>query len=304
MNSFIEDFKYAWNKPNNGVAKLIIINVIVWVTLNLIYFFSSISDNMGVFQVIYDNIKLQPTFETYIFKPWTIITYFFTHQDFFHILYNMIFMYWFGKLVQEYLGSQKVIGLYVWGGIVGGFAYLIIYYVLGLQSAGMIGASAGVYAIIVGAATFKPEHRFHLLFIGPVQLKYLAAIAVLLSFFELTSSNTGGNIAHLGGALVGFLFMKQLQKGDDWSIPVTKTLDFFTNLFKPKSDFKVSYGKKSRVSVSKNNNKTTAPKKDSIPEQAVIDAILDKISEAGYEKLSKEEKQILFKASQQKKNKL
>jgi len=299
MNSFIEDFKYAWNKPNNSVAKLIIINVFVWVALNLIYFIAKVSDNVGIFQIVYNNIKLQPTFDTFIFKPWTIITYFFTHQEFFHILWNMIFLYWFGKLIQEYLGGAKLIGLYVWGGIAGGFAYLIVYYLLNLESAGMIGASAGVYAIIVGAATFKPEHRFHLLFIGPVQLKYLAAITVLLSFFELPSTNTGGNIAHLGGALVGFLFIKQLQKGDDWSVPVTKTLDFFNNLFTPKADFKVTYNKKSKVGVSKSNGKSSV-KKDGVPEQAIIDAILDKISEAGYEKLTKEEKQILFKASQKK----
>ena len=300
MNSFIEDFKYAWNKPNNGVVKLIIINVIVWVTINLLYFLAKMLDNHSMFQIIYDNIKLQPTFATYIFKPWTIITYFFTHQDFFHILYNMIFMYWFGKLIQEYLGSQKLVALYVWGGIAGGFAYLIVYYILNLPSAGMIGASAGVYAIIVGAATFKPEHRFHLLFIGPVQLKYLAAVAVLLSFFELPKTNTGGNVAHLGGALIGFIFIKQLQKGDDWSKPVNAVLDFFKNLFTPKSGFKVTYGKKSKVTVSKGNYRASTKNKEDMPEQAVVDAILDKISESGYEKLSKEEKQILFKASQKK----
>ncbi|MEM1137365.1 MAG: rhomboid family intramembrane serine protease [Bacteroidota bacterium] len=301
MNSFIEDFKYAWNKPNNILVRLIIINVIVWVTMNMALFVSWLTKDSSIYFFIDNNLKLQPTFATYILKPWTIITYFFTHVDFFHILYNMVFMYWFGKLIQEYLGSQKLLGLYVWGGIVGGFAYLTVYYLLNLESGGMVGASAGVYAIIVGAATFKPEYRFHLLFIGPVQLKYLAAVAVLLSFFQLPQTNTGGNIAHLGGALVGFLFIKQLQKGDDWSKPVMSVVNFFNNLFTPKSGFKVTYGKKSKVTVPKGNFKSNSKSSTEMPEQAIVDAILDKISDSGYEKLSKEEKQILFKASQKKK---
>jgi len=298
MRGFVSDLKTTWGKPNNSLAKLIIINVIVWVVLNLVYFISGVSKNDGIYKLVFENISIPPAAGDFIFKPWTLITYFFVHQDFFHILFNMLIMYWFGMLVQEYLGSRKLVALYVWGGIAGGLAFLLIFNVTSFFAgvSPMIGASAGVYAIVVGAATLMPDYRMNLLFIGPVKIKYIAAVYIFLSFIGTVGSNAGGNIAHLGGALVGFLFITQLQKGSDWGRPVDAVLDFFSNLFKSEPKMKVSYKK-----AQKGKGSAKQPRANS-PQESDIDAILDKISESGYEKLTQEEKEILFKASQQRKD--
>ncbi|MBX2841471.1 MAG: rhomboid family intramembrane serine protease [Flammeovirgaceae bacterium] len=297
MKTFIDDFKYTWNKPNNSLVKLIIINVIVWVFLNLCFFISKITNNDGFFDAIFINLAVQSSLSQFIYKPWTLVTYFFTHRDFFHILYNMIFMYWFGKIIEEFLGSKKLTAIYIIGGLAGGIAFIIAYNLLGYPNSPMLGASAGVFAIVVGAATFQPDYRMYLMFIGPVKIKYVAAVVVFTSFIALPSQNTGGNIAHMGGALVGFLFIIQLQKGNDWSKPVTASMDFLANLFRPRSKIKITYKKKKSNNIPKGKVKTGP----GIPDQAVVDAILDKISDTGYEKLTKEEKQILFKASQNQK---
>ncbi|WP_020532951.1 rhomboid family protein [Flexithrix dorotheae] len=296
MKTFIDDFKYTWNKPNNSLVKLIIINVIVWVFLNLCFFISAISKNNGFFDFFYENLAIHSSPSKFLFKPWTIITYFFTHHGFFHILYNMIFMFWFGKIIEEFLGSNKLKAIYIIGGLAGGITFILSYNLLGYGNSTMVGASAGVFAIVVGAATFQPDYRMYLIFIGPVKIKYVAAVAVFTSFIALPVQNTGGNIAHMAGALVGFLFIIQLQKGNDWSKPVTASLDFLANLFKPRSKIKITYKKKAN-NIPKNKVKTGP----GMPDQAVVDAILDKISDTGYEKLTKEEKQILFKASQNQK---
>ncbi len=296
MNGFVSDFKNTWNKPNNSLAKLIIINVAVWVAVLVVYFISQTTGNQAIYTVVFDNISIPRDISEFVFKPWTLLTYFFVHQDFFHILFNMLIMYWFGMLVQEFLGTTKLVALYLIGGLAGGLAYLLIFNLTPLFSqgggSGMIGASASVYAIVVGAATLMPDYRMNLIFIGPVKIKYIAAVYIFLSFIGTAGSNAGGNVAHLGGALMGFIFIKQMQKGNDWSKPVNSVLEFFSGLFSRRPKMKVSYRKTAGARNGKSKGKADTPN------QADVDAILDKISESGYETLSAEEKEILFKASQ------
>lgn len=303
MNGFLDDFKNTWNKPNNSLAKLIIINVAVWVIFNLIYFAARISKNAAIYDVTFDILAIPPVIMEYIYRPWTLFTYFFTHQDFFHILFNMLIMYWFGQLIQEYLGAKKLVAIYIWGGIAGGLAYLLIFntvpFFIGNGGPGMIGASAGVYAIVTAAATLMPDFRMFLLLFGPVKIKYIAAVYIFLSFVATVGSNAGGNIAHLGGALIGFLFIVQMRKGSDWTSPIYVVLDFFGNLFSSKK-LTVSHRRKETVAQKQRGRGTNLAGRTGAPNQADIDAILDKIAESGYEKLSAEEKQILFKASQRK----
>jgi len=302
MNSFVEDFKYAWSRPNNGLVRLIILNVAVFVLFNIVWFISTVTGDPSIFEFVQDNLAIPPDLGKFVFKPWTLFTYFFTHQDFFHILFNMLIMYWFGLIVQEFLGSKKLVSLYILGGIAGGLAYLILFNTIPFfmnqgGGIGMIGASASVYAIVAGAATFMPEYRMNLIFLGPVKIKYIAAVYIFLSFIGTAGGNAGGNVAHLGGALIGMAFIFRLKKGDDWSQPVYTVLDFFGGLFKSKPNIKVSYNKQNSAPKKKS---TKQKGNSSEPDEAVIDAILDKISESGYEKLTAEEKQILFKASQKK----
>ena len=305
MNGFLNDFKNAFNKPNNALAQLIIINIAVFIILGVLYVFTSFGGR-EIFQVVYNQFSIPPYIGDFLLRPWTIITYAFAHSlgDIFHILFNMLILYWFGRLVQEYLGSNKVIGLYILGAIAGGTIYLVAYNLIPFYRdmlgtfGGMVGASAAVYAVSVAAATLLPEYRFYLIFIGPVKIKYIVAVYIFLSFLGSVGSNAGGNLAHLGGALMGFIFIKQLKQGKDWSKPVISVMDFFKSLFKPKPKIRVSHSKKeykkSTHSRERRNTNTSGSIK---PDQKEIDAILDKISEKGYESLSKEEKEKLFNAS-------
>jgi len=296
MNTFVRDFQYAWNKPNNALVKIIIINVLVFVAVNLIWLVSRFIGDMSLFSWVIDTLSLPPNFFAFILQPWSLITYFFTHQDFFHLVFNMLALYWFGIILNDFLGSHRLIGAYLIGGVAGGIAYLLLTNLVpffqNLAGSGMIGASGGVYAIVVASATMSPDLRMNLLFFGPVKIKYIAAVYVFLSLIGTAGSNSGGNIAHLGGALVGYLFIKSLQRGNDWSLPITNFRNWMGSLFKPKPQMKVTVGGKNRV--------YNPPKRPMHvePNQQIIDAILDKISMQGYEKLTQEEKQILFKASQ------
>lgn len=291
------DFKSAFQRHNNAHAQLIIINVVIFLVIGFISVVGVIASASAIPDFIYQQFTIPPTIAEYLTRPWTLITYMFAHSryDIFHILFNMLALYWFGKLFVEYLGSDKLIAVYVLGGLAGGLLYLLMFntvpfFVERSGFSGMVGASAAVFAIIVATATLLPDYTFHLLFFGPVRIKYIALFYVVLSFLGTTQENAGGNIAHLGGALMGFVYIKQLQAGVNWGGWITITLDWFKDLFKPKRNVKVTYRKEEKRSSSK----PSGPSKAS---QAEIDAILDKISDRGYESLTKEEKEKLFNAS-------
>lgn len=294
MTTLFDDFKNAFRKNDNGLIQLILINVIVFVVLNIIYVISRISGGTFYFHVA-DFLSIPAPIREFIRQPWTLVTYFFTHKDVFHILFNMLFLYWFGNIIKEYLGNRRLINIYVIGGLAGGIAYLLVFnlipfYAHQAQGVQMIGASAAVYAIVVAAPTLIPNYTFNLLLIGPVRIIYIAAFYIFVSFINVVGPNAGGNIAHLGGALMGFLYIQQLRRGKDLGKPVSFVLEKVNGLFKKKSKIKVTYTNRTVTKASKAN-----PKK---PNQDEIDAILDKISVSGYESLSKEEKQKLFSASQ------
>lgn len=294
-----DDFKNAWDKPNNGLVQIILINVIVFVALILLKVILVISGFSDLYEKILSYIMLPADFTTFIFQPWSIITYFFTHEGFLHIIFNMLFLYWFGRLIMDFLGNDRLISLYVIGGIIGGLFYMLIYNIIPfyadrVDGSLMLGASAGVFAVVVGAATFMPNHTFFLLFLGPVRIKYIAFFYVLLSLSRTIGSNAGGELAHIGGAVVGFFFIKQLQQGNDLGTSVIQVIDWFKNLFKPSPKIKVTHRGNAKT---KATSKKASTAKATKTEQEEIDAILDKISEKGYDSLSKEEKQKLFNAS-------
>lgn len=294
-----EEFKNAFQRYNNGHVQLIIINLAVFVVMGVIMVITRIGELDGLWAMIHEQFQIPARFSEFITRPWTLLTYMFMHDlsGILHILFNMLIMYWFGRLFVEYLGSDKLIAVYLLGGIAGGVLYLLAYNTVPFFVAqseayriGMVGASASVNAIVVATATLLPNYTFFLLFIGPVRIKYIAAVFVFLSFLGSVGNNAGGNIAHLGGALMGFIYMKQLQSGINWGGWITVTLDWFKDLFKEKPRVKVSYRKE-----------RPAPANPAPPEkgytQEEIDRILDKISEGGYESLTKDEKEKLFNAS-------
>lgn len=294
----IDEFKSIFQRHNNAHVQLIVINVVIFLTIGIVYVFSTIGGAEWVYDFVSKQFTIPPRFGEFLLRPWTIITYAFSHSltDIFHILFNMLVFYWFGRLFIEYLGNDKLIALYVLGAIAGGVVYLLVYNTIpyfiersGFE--GMVGASAAVYAIVTGAAVLLPNYTFFLLFFGPVKIKYIAAFYIVLSFLGSVGSNAGGNIAHLGGALMGFIYIKQLQVGVNWGGWVTATIEWFKSLFTPRPKVKVTYRKEEPQRAKAKSSKTAKAT------QEEIDAILDKISERGYESLTSDEKEKLFNAS-------
>lgn len=295
MTSIFDDIRLAFNRRDNSLNQLLLINILVFVILLLLLVILRISHNDHVYNSLVSYLALPSEPGVFIRRPWTIFTYFFTHEGWLHIIFNMLNLYWFGMLIREYLGSKKLLSLYILGGLAGGVLYLLFYnlipFFIQRGSAEMIGASASVLAIIVAAATLLPNFVFHLLLLGPVKIKYIAAFLVLLSLSGAVGSNAGGNVAHLGGALLGFVFIRQLQKGRDLGSPIHRFWAWLSGLFSRRPRMKVTY----------TNPAASTPTSSVVngkPSQLEVDLILDKISRSGYESLSKEEKQKLFRASQ------
>jgi membrane associated rhomboid family serine protease len=223
-------------------------------------------------------------------QPWSLVTYMFLHVGFLHLLFNILGLYWFGKLFLYHFEGSKLLGLYLLGGISGALLYVAAYNLLPVfvsVNGLLLGASASVVAILVALAVYDPNREIHLLFIGPVALKYIAAFYVLLSVIGISSSNPGGNLAHLGGAAWGWFYIYQLRRGKDWGAGLIRLIDKLAQGIKPKSKMKVTFKQPPRNDYEYNRYKNS--------KQEEINQILDKIAKSGYESLSKEEKEILFK---------
>ena len=261
-----------------------------------------------IMEYTYKAFYLPPTFAELIYRPWTILAYGFMHSiegfnGILHIVFNMLVLYWFGQIVVSEIGSNRFLGLYIWGILVGGVAFILLFnfipFFAAQKTMGLVGASAGVYAVVIAAGTLLPNVKMNLFIFGEVSLKWIALAYVILSFVLLAGgSNAGGDIAHLGGAALGYLFIIQYKKGNDWSRPVVSFVTFFQNIFKRKPKMKAYKGGLGSGSKSDDaNSQKQARAKKTAEEQNTIDAILDKISESGYESLTQKEKQILFQAS-------
>lgn len=297
-NPIVEDIR---SKIRNGnpVTLLILINVAVFLTISLLRIILFLTGGFDVFAAFVgffiENLSIELNFRELLYKPWTLITHMFTHIDLMHIFWNMITLYWFGTILSEYTSTKKIIPLYLLGGIFGAVSAILLIAIIPpfhyMANGTALGASAGVTAIIVSAATLVPNYRMNLLLIGPVKLIYIAIFSIFIDVLNMASNiNVGGNLAHLGGALMGYIFIVQYKKGRDLSIGINSFFNWISGLFKPSSKNKMKVAYKRKVSDEDYNyNKKV--------EQDQIDAILDKISKSGYESLSKTEKEILFKAS-------
>jgi len=299
-NGILDDFKNAWNRPNNALIQIIMINIIVFVVLIVLKVFLVISGFDNVYRLVVSKLMLPADLGTFILQPWSIVTYFFTHEGFFHVIFNLLFLYWFGKIINEFLGQKKVMALYVLGGLAGGVFYMLMYNLVPFfqdRAAGslMLGASAGVYAIVVGAATFMPNYTLFLMFLGPVKIKYIALFYVLLSFSQTIGNNAGGELAHMAGAGLGFLYITQMRAGNDIGGWVVDFIYWVKSFFVHQSKIKVTHRSAPKEKSRSSNSSHTQGEVQT--EQDQIDAILDKISHSGYDSLSKEEKQKLFNAS-------
>ena len=294
--SILADIRSTFSRRDNALNQLLVINVLVFVALNLLraVYYLATGNSFGHMLVL-EWLAVPSAPLSFLMRPWTLLTYSFTQFSFFHILFNLLNLYWFGTLVREYLGDRRLISLYVLGAVAGAACYLACYNLLPAmrhQAAMLYGASASVTAIIVAAATLLPDYTFNLIFIGPVRIKYIAAVVVVVSIAGISGDNTGGQLAHLGGALLGFVYVRQLQRGRDLGRPIIAVGEWISGLLHGRSRLRVSHRSPQATPGGKRSPLTQ-------PAQEEIDRILEKISRSGYESLSKEEKQKLFKASQQ-----
>ncbi len=291
--NFIEDLKYNLRKRNN-LTILIYINLIIFI---VVAFFSATTFLIrGDQNFIIYWLGVPAYFDSFLSKPWTIITYMFTHKSFLHILFNLLFLFWFGKIFVQYLTQKQLLGVYLLGGIIGGLVYIIAFNIFPVFSvikyfSVAIGASASVMAIILAIAYLVPNYTIYMLFFGPVKLKYIAIAVIILDIISIPTDNSGGHIAHLGGSCTGLIFTYYYKKGTDITTGILKLLKFFKNLFVPDKEIKVSYRNKNRQETDMEYNE----RKKS--EQKEIDEILDKIAKSGYKSLTEKEKEKLFKSS-------
>ena len=283
--SIISDLKYKVFKSGNPLYQFIAINVGVFLLLNLLYVIEFLFGQAGfVSEFLQNQLMMPASFAAFAMKPWTIVTYMFTQREFFHILFNMLWLFWLGQIFLDFLNRRQFVFNYLAGGLMGGITFILLYNFLPVfksdaQISVLLGSSAAVSAIVVGTATLLPDYAIRMLFFGNVKLKYLAAVFIILDLIGIAGTNPGGSLSHLGGALFGYLYISQLQKGNDWSKIFVKSK------------------KKPKLKVVKNEQPVMSSRH--IPNQEYIDTILDKISQSGYENLTKEEKAALFKASKQ-----
>ena len=288
MNWFTNLYKIFLGR--SIVERIIILNVVIFIVTYLFNTLSFLFQIDGNFIMTWFSLK--PDFELLLYRPWTIITYGFLHAGFFHILFNMMVLYYFGNLFLDFFNSRQFLTYLFLGILSGGLIYMLSYNFLpGLQTQQslLVGASAGVMAVVIGIASHIPQYSLRFRFIGNIKLLYIAVALVVLDVVQIPAGNAGGHLAHLGGSLIGFLLTTYLGQGMNF-------ISWFEGIFSKnkKQPLKTVY---KNTKQTKQTKQTSYQKKESKSEQQImIDSILDKISKSGYDTLTKEEKDYLFKA--------
>lgn len=302
--SIWQDIKHQYEYGGSHV-KLIILNVAVFIVANIILLFGNFLMQAQYGTQFLNWFMAVADVKAMIYKPWAFFTYMFLHERFLHILFNMLFLYWFGNVLKEFVGNARVVPVYIYGGLAGVVLFMICYNIFpafkGQLMVPILGASAGVMAVVLAAATIAPNYTFFLFLIGPVRIKWIAFFYVLMDLIQMRNGNPGGHIAHLGGAVLGYLYIIQLQKGRDIARPFYFLEDLIENWRNPVRNIKVVHRSKPKVKATTTNaGKSRMQVPDSGPsKQEQLDIILDKINRSGYESLSADEKAFLFKVSQE-----
>jgi membrane associated rhomboid family serine protease len=290
-----DEIKLTFRNGSN-LTRLIYINIVVFILLSIIAGIGFLLNNQEISEKALDLFSVPASFNALLLRPWTLITYMFTHKDIWHILFNMLWLYWFGRIFLEYLDERKLVAVYLLGGISGALVYILSFNIFPaftgvVADSVAIGASASVMAIVIAIAAYVPDYTIQLFLFGRIKIKYMAlAIFILTSIMDF-SVNSGGKLAHIGGAFFGYFYIINLRHGHDIGKGFNRIIDFFATIFKPRKKLKVTYKK---VATEYDYNKIR------VEHQKRINNILDKISKGGYESLTKEEKEALFKESQKK----
>lgn len=294
--SIVDEIKESF-KQGTTLHKLIYLNLGLFLAVHLVRMILMLSNAPELNENFLRYLAIPSNLEVLIRRPWTLFSYMFLHEGFIHILFNMLWLYWFGQVFIQELGMKKLLSTYLLGGLSGGVLFVLFYNIFPVfasvrSEAVALGASASVMAVVVASAVYRPDRRMHLVLIGPVRIGYIALAMFILTSLVDFSVNTGGKIAHIGGALTGFLIAYYYKQGKDVTRRFEGMMDQVATWFKPGNRrMKVTH-KKPANDIDYNKQKAE--------EQKDVDAILDKISKGGYESLSAKEKELLFKMSNKK----
>jgi len=301
MNQYYTDPNIGGNlkrffREGSVLANLIIVNIAVWLLVQIfrsIFFFISQADVIHATTSIVRIFGVPASLPSLFNKPWTVVTYMFLHIDIWHILFNMLWLYWFGKLFQENLGGRKLLTVYILGGISGALVYILAFNVFpvfagALPQSYALGASASVMAIVTAISFKIPDYSVYLLFIGRIRIVYMAIALFIFDFFMIPAGNAGGHIAHIGGALFGFMYIQIWGKDKAYRHRNSGTRSGF---FRKKNMWAEQPSPGSRPLSDEEYNMQKAEK------QKRMDDILDKISKGGYDSLTRDEKEFLFRSS-------
>ena len=291
-----DDIKRSY-QSGSITTRLVYANVGVFVVAKLL----SVLITMGAGQdagtyFLMDWLAIPSALPQLLLRPWTIVTYQFLHLEFLHLIFNVLWLYWFGQLFLNSFTRRQVVSVYLWGGIFYLLSYNFLPYFQDSTANGqMLGASASILAIVVAAATAAPNQEIQLALLGKLKLKYLAIGVVLIDLMSVTSSNAGGHIAHLGGAFAGYWFaVTYLKNNTDMTAWITRIIDFFANIATRKPKMKAR-PKATKPAADKKDDREFNKRQNE--NQVAIDKILEKIKQSGYSSLNKSEKEALFKAS-------
>ncbi len=276
------------------LARLIGVNILIFIVINLIRVFFFLWNMDGAGSALGEWLGISSNIHVVLHRPWTLITYMFLHFEFFHILFNMVVLYVGGRLFSDFIGQDRLTATYILGGLWGALFYIVSFNIFPafenvVAFSLAIGASASVLAIFVAIAVYMPDYQLPLVLLGRIRLKYIAIFFVVLDLISIDQGNPGGHLAHLGGAMWGFIYGSLLKKGKDPALVIGFYLDRFARIFKKKPRFRVEYTRGRPLDDDEYNQQRAKKQKQ-------IDLILDKISKSGYDSLTKEEKELLFKA--------
>lgn len=288
-------------QDGNSLMLLLAVLAIVFCIFKFILVVYDLSgSNKSGYNEIMSWFILPASFEKLLTKPWTIFTYMFIHEGVWHLLGNVIWLWAFGYILQDLTGNTKIVPVFIYGGLAGGLFFMISYNIFPrlvplVPIATLQGASAGVMAVAIATTTLAPDYRLFPMIHGGIPLWVLTVIFVIIDFAQIPVENTGGHLAHLAGAGIGYIFVRQLRRGNDWSAWMTNSFDWFSNLFNPD---KKNWKKTAKDDLYYNTKGTTPYKKIPNITQKRIDEILDKINQQGYRFLTDEEKDILKRAAE------
>ncbi len=290
----------------NMMTRVIIVNVIVFLVVNAIMIVSFLFNGGYIPDFFYQMLhffSLGKSWEHNLYHPWVILTHMFLHQGFFHLLWNMLYLYWFGHIVGDLIGNHRIVPVYLLGGLAGALVFFLSANYFPSVGEYALGASAAVMAVAMAAGVMAPDYILRLVIFGEIKLKYIVAVLLLLDLIGVaTTTNSGGHLAHIGGAMMGYIYARLLRSGTDLAAPINRIIDFISS---PGSLFRFGSRKakrpgprlvyRNKATIGRPSGRTDTS--ENTDNQAKLDQILDKIRLSGYDSLNQEEKEFLLKMS-------